>query len=60
MGNRGTTRSWDEEEIEKWGFDAHLRLGRRMLRWHMREREEKKLLTVLRAMLTARQEQEET
>lgn len=24
MGNRGTTQSWDGEEIAKWGLFGHL------------------------------------
>lgn len=26
MGNRGTTPSWDDEEIAKWGFFEHMRM----------------------------------
>ena len=29
MGNRGTTPSWDQEEIAKWGFDGHMAAVRR-------------------------------
>lgn len=32
MGNRGTTPSWDEEEIAKWGFDAHWEFTSRRIR----------------------------
>jgi hypothetical protein len=29
MGNRGTTPSWDEEMIGRYGFDMYLRMFRR-------------------------------
>ena len=62
MGNRGTTPSWDEEEIRKWGFWGHLdnvRRGRK-LREHItrcrHEAEMRKLLTLLQALLKSKEQ----
>lgn len=43
MGNRGTTRSWDEEEIEKYGFDAHMNFTARHLRASLGQEKEKRV-----------------
>jgi hypothetical protein len=59
MGNRGTTRSWDEEEIEKWGFWDHLanvRHGIRIRESVAREHELRKLLKLLQNLLKAKQQ----
>jgi hypothetical protein len=54
MGNRGTTRSWDDEEIAKYGLFGHLANVRRGLRRnelaHKRQRDEEltKLIVLLR------------
>jgi len=57
MGNRGTTRSWDEEEIEKWGLFGHfdnVRRGIQMINGiakRQRDDELTKLLVLLRTAL---------
>ena len=57
MGNRGTTRSWDDEEIEKWGFwghQANIRDGIRLRERIAKEKELRKLLELLRNFLKAK------
>ncbi len=63
MGNRGTTPSWDEEEIRKWGFSGHwdnvqrgIRMRERISSRHQRENELRKLLALLRTILKNREQ----
>jgi hypothetical protein len=56
MGNRGTTPSWDDEEIAKWGLFGHFDAVRRHLDFPRRQRESErlKLLCLLRNFLNAK------
>lgn len=63
MGNRGTTPSWDEEEIAKYGLFEHIhftntrrRAAERRGR-EKRDKERSKLLSVLRQVLAKNQEE---
>lgn len=61
MGNRGTTPSWDDEMIGKYGFDMYLRMCRRPQRdraeisQENRESELRNLLAVLRQEIQKRE-----
>ena len=57
MGNRGTTPSWDEEEIAKHGFDLHmssLRVNRLSIA-HREQKLREKLIAQLKQLLQLKQ-----
>lgn len=56
MGNRGTTRSWDEEEIEKYGLFGFWRsIARSNSYREDRERLNRELITLLKRFIQDKQ-----
>ncbi len=57
MGNRGTTPSWDEEEIAKYGLAAHWSFINRSHDARRKREVRRQLLDVLQQILKTKQEQ---
>lgn len=51
MGNRGTTPSWDEEEIAKWGLFGHWSFTTRRIRAEIRRQHAEQVAKYLEAVI---------